>query len=211
MSRLVRWARRNRTKATALGGGSALALLVVIGAVGSQGNEDPVLDLASSPSPTGTATTPDPAGAPRPPARAAEARVVAVTDGDTVVLDGIDVGQVDRRTGGRKSRLVGIDTPEVHGQAECYGREASAFTKRELLGEPVLVDFDVERIDRYDRALVYLWTPDGAFFNARLAAEGYAQQLTIPPNVRYAELFTRLVREAREASRGLWSGCPDGE
>lgn len=158
--------------------------------------------------PTGAVASED--ESPAPPASAVEARVVKVTDGDTIVLAGIEVGSVDRATGGRRARLVGVDTPEVFGGAECYGAEASAFTKRELDARQVLVDFDVERTDRFGRALVYVWqVEDGlAFFNGRLVAEGYALQLTIPPNVRYAELFTRLVRRAREADVGLWSGCP---
>jgi len=28
--------------------------------------------------------------------------------------------------------------------------------------------------------------------------------MTVPPNVKYQELFLRLQREAREAGRGLW-------
>jgi len=28
--------------------------------------------------------------------------------------------------------------------------------------------------------------------------------MTVPPNVRYQELFVKLQREAREAGRGLW-------
>lgn len=127
-------------------------------------------------------------------------------DGDTVVLMGIDVGQPDGSTGGRKSRLIGIDTPEVFGGVECHGREASAFTKSALDGERVLVDFDVGATDRYGRALVYVWH-DGSFFNGRIVAEGYAVPLTVPPNVRYADLFVRLAREARDAVRGLWSSC----
>jgi micrococcal nuclease len=107
--------------------------------------------------------------------------------------------------------LIGIDTPEVFGGAECYGAEASAFTKRELDQRTVLVEFDVQSTDRFGRALVYVWHPDGRFFNARLASEGYAQQLTIPPNVKYADLFNRLVREARDGNRGLWAGCSAAE
>lgn len=149
-------------------------------------------------------------GVPGPPSGATHHRVTRVIDGDTVVLAGLDVGTTDRRTGGRRARLIGVDTPEVHTSSECYGRQASAFAKRALDGREVLVDFDVQPTDRYGRALVYLWTPDGSFFNARLVAEGYAQQATFPPNVRYAELFTRLVREARDAGRGLWSACTDG-
>ena len=133
--------------------------------------------------------------------------MLRVTDGDTVVVSDIAYGEIDRATGGRKSRLIGIDTPEVFGGVECYGRQASAFTKRVLDGAQVRVAFDVDPLDRYGRALVYIWEVDGTFFNARLVAEGYALQYTVPPNVRYAELFTSLARQAREADRGLWSDC----
>lgn len=141
---------------------------------------------------------------PKPPSTATRAHVSRVIDGDTVALAGTNIGR--STAGGRSSRLIGIDTPEVHGSTECYGHEASAFTGRELAGRDVLIDFDVDRTDRYGRALVYVWTRDGMFFNARLAAEGYASQMTIPPNVRYAELFTKLVVEARDNGRGLWGG-----
>src|SRR4029453_13718358 len=50
--------------------------------------------------------------------------------------------------------------------------------------------------------LAYVWLEDGTFWNALLVAEGYAQQLTIPPNVTYERLFRRLVGEARRQDRG---------
>jgi micrococcal nuclease len=53
-----------------------------------------------------------------------------------------------------------------------------------------------------------VWLPDGTFWNALLAAEGYAQLITVPPNVAYVDLFRRLVAEARAAHRGLWAGEP---
>lgn len=34
---------------------------------------------------------------------------------------------------------------------------------------------------------------------------GFAQVMTIPPNVRYQELFLKLQHEARVARRGLWA------
>jgi micrococcal nuclease len=40
--------------------------------------------------------------------------------------------------------------------------------------------------------------------NAKLVRQGYAQVATFPPNVKYAERFHELQREAREAKRGLW-------
>lgn len=121
--------------------------------------------------------------------------VERVVDGDTVVLE---------RLG--SSRLIGIDTPEVHGGVECYGREASAWVK-ELLppGTDVRYAPGVDERDRYGRALVYVWLDDGRSLNGALAAEGYATPLTIPPNVEYEDELARLARGARRAQRGLWA------
>jgi micrococcal nuclease len=133
------------------------------------------------------------------PGEAVAARVTRHTDGDTLWLSGVG-----------KVRLIGIDTPEVFGDRECFGREASAFVERTVpLGTPVRYRLGVEERDRYGRALVYLWLGDGRFLNRLLAARGYALPLTIPPNVEYEDLFLRAARRARAAGRGLWGrpGC----
>ena len=127
-------------------------------------------------------------------------RVERVVDGDTVVLAGLG-----------KARLIGVDTPEVYGGVECYGREASAYAKKVLReGRRVRYRLGVDPRDRYDRALVHLWLEDDRFFNAMLVRNGYATPLTVPPNVDYADRFVALAREARRAERGLWApgACP---
>ena len=40
--------------------------------------------------------------------------------------------------------------------------------------------------------------------NAWLVQQGYAQVMTVPPNVKHQGLFLRLQREARETARGMW-------
>jgi micrococcal nuclease len=121
--------------------------------------------------------------------------VIDVTDGDTIELSTIG-----------KTRLIGIDTPEVYGGAECYGAAASRFTKSVLPpGRRVRYRVGVEEHDRYGRTLAYVWLRDGTFVNELLAERGYASPLTIPPNDDYARVFLRAARRARQASRGLWS------
>ena len=116
-------------------------------------------------------------------------------DGDTVEL--LEAG---------KSRLIGVDTPEVFGGQECFGREASAFAERVLTpGLRVRVERDAEELDRYGRTLLYLTLPDGRSFNELLVSEGFAEPLTVPPNVRHAERFAALARRARERGAGLWA------
>ena len=125
------------------------------------------------------------------------ARVERVVDGDTVLLTGI--GRV---------RLIGVDTPEVYGQDECYGRQASAYAKRVLVpGRRVRYRLGVEERDRYGRALAYLGLEDGRFVNRLLVELGYATPLTIPPNDEFAGRFVADARHARDARRGLWRAC----
>lgn len=127
------------------------------------------------------------------------ALVTKHTDGDTLWLS--EIGKV---------RLIGVDTPEVYGGVECFGRQASAFVERVApLGSRVRYRLGVEERDRYGRALAYVWLADGRFLNELLTARGYAQALTLPPNVEFEERFVRAARRAREAGRGLWGsrGC----
>jgi len=68
----------------------------------------------------------------------------------------------------------------------------------------VRLELDVQERDRYGRLLAYVYVGD-MMVNAELARRGYAQVMTIPPNIRYQERFLALQREAREQKRGLWA------
>jgi micrococcal nuclease len=148
-----------------------------------------------------------------PPATTAPGGVVAngiverVVDGDTVVIrfDG-DVESV---------RLIGIDTPESvkpNSPVECFGNEAAAFTVALLPKDtPVRVERDVEARDDYGRLLGYVIRADDALFiNVEIVRRGYAQPLTIPPNVAHVDEFVQAARDAEAANLGLWSSCASG-
>jgi micrococcal nuclease len=159
-----------------------------------------------------TSSQPTPAHVPAEPSFSdtlLKAEVVRVVDGDTAVF---------RLEGGveEKVRFIGIDTPESTNSIEVYGKEASAYTSKALpIGASVLLQKDVEERDKYGRLLAYVWlSPPVAeteaeirskMLNAKLALDGYAQQMTIQPNSRNAEYFTTFVAEARDANRGLWN------
>ncbi len=131
------------------------------------------------------------------------------TDGDTahVRLDG---GAEE------KVRFIGIDTPEVGDAPEPFGEEAAAYTAREIpLGATVWLETDAELRDRHGRLLAYVWLERpvrgddaevrASMLNAHLLSDGYAQTLTVPPNVAHADLFRTLQAEARDAGAGLWA------
>lgn len=134
----------------------------------------------------------------------ANATVVRVVDGDTLV---VDADGVDERV-----RLIGINTPESvdrNRPVMCFGKEASAHLE-ELLpeGTPVRLERDVEARDRYDRLLAYVYrAADGEFVNLAMVRDGFAQQYTFPPNVAHTEQFGDAERVARRGGVGLWSAC----
>lgn len=125
--------------------------------------------------------------------------VTSITDGDTF------------RAGDERVRLIGVDTPEISGGAECFAREASAALERLIApGTEARLVRDVSTVDRFDRTLAYVYRlDDGAFVNLSLARDGFAVPLTIPPDVAHATDFTAAAGEARAAGRGLWSACED--
>ena len=45
-------------------------------------------------------------------------------------------------------------------------------------------------------------------FNAELLLHGYAELMTIPPDVKYVDLFRPMAAGARDADRGLWGLSP---
>lgn len=133
-----------------------------------------------------------------PAPRALEGTVVRVVDGDTIHV----------RIGDRveKVRYIGVNTPEIHHPTkgeEPGGQAASDINRQLVTGKHVRLELDVQERDHYGRLLAYVWVGE-TMVNAELVRLGYAQVMTIPPNVRYQAMLVKLQREAREAGRGLW-------
>jgi micrococcal nuclease len=123
-------------------------------------------------------------------------------DGDTLLL-----------ASGARVRLQGINTPETvmpDRQIEAWGPEASQFTKNfiEKAGRHVRLTFSLERKDRYDRFLAYVWDGD-VMLNEELLRAGLAHARR---DYRYSETmkrrFTLAQDEAKRAGRGIWSTSP---
>jgi len=125
-----------------------------------------------------------------------------VADGDTVVL-----------RGGETIRLVQIDTPEVYGDTECYGRQASALTESILpAGTRVRIATDpgLDQRDRDGRTLAYVWK-GSSMVNLRLVREGAAAPYFYSGDKgRYATPIFEAAVAARKAGRGLWGHCRKG-
>lgn len=128
-------------------------------------------------------------------------RVVKVVDGDTFWID----DGSDRK----KIRLIGVDAPETRRTARrdigFYAVESKKYLTGLILDKDVRLEYDADPKDRYGRTLAYVYLRDGTFVNAELVRRGYAMVMTVPPNVKHAEEFVGLQREARENHKGLWA------
>ena len=140
------------------------------------------------------------------PSVAQTARVVRQVDGDTVVLRGDGPGPLPG--GPTRVRLLQVDTPEVHGEQECFGPEASERTQELLpVGASVRVQADERLRDRYGRTLLLLWDAQGRSVQEVLVHEGYARVLHVAPNDLALQELTEIEQAARQADRGLWGAC----
>ncbi|HYH04578.1 MAG TPA: thermonuclease family protein [Bacillota bacterium] len=122
-------------------------------------------------------------------------QVIRVIDGDTLMVEPIG-----------KVRYIGVNTPEIHHPTkgvEYYGKEAFAANRQLVEGKKIRLEYDVQQKDKYGRTLAYVYVGN-VFINAQLLAEGFAQVMTIPPNVKHADYFLKLQREAQSAGKGLW-------
>lgn len=130
-------------------------------------------------------------------------RVEEASDGDTIIVNMNGTREI--------VRFIGIDTPETHHPdrpVQCYGREASEFTRLLLVDKAVRLEADPLNTnrDRYDRLLRYVYLPDGTLVNSVIIEEGYGFSYTSFPFSKTDE-FNALEYKAKENRKGLWGKC----
>jgi micrococcal nuclease len=116
------------------------------------------------------------------------AKVIGVTDGDTiVVLSDIGVERI---------RLLGIDCPE---KKQPFSEKASQLTAARSFGKVVKIQYT--KLDRYGRVLGEVILPDGSSLSQELVRLGLAWHY-----VQYSSspVLDRLENEARKNRKGLW-------
>ncbi|MFA9399495.1 MAG: thermonuclease family protein [Acidobacteriota bacterium] len=132
------------------------------------------------------------------------ARVVSVTDGDTIKVEAAGIGI-------ETIRLIGIDTPEVYGGVECGGREASDEMKRLATGMvTVRTDPSQDLRDRYDRLLAYI-DKGGRDLGRAMVARGLAPTYVYETVFRRYPAYSAAENRARAARRGSWKPCDFGD
>lgn len=99
-------------------------------------------------------------------------------------------------------RLIGVEAPDL--QQRPWGEQAKKRLEEAIDSKPVLLEFDVETKDQYDRQLAYVWQ-DGVLLNEQLIAEGYALFQSRSLNTKYDERLENAQEYARIMGRGIWN------
>lgn len=191
------------TKALAYGV-LGFGLLFNIALVAAAASDKPPVKQAAVTKPAAATTTPQPVQA----AKIADQpvadmyKVAEVVDGDTI--------KVELNGKSETVRLIGVDTPETvdpRKTVQCFGQEASNFTKKALSGKSVKLEADPSQGDRdkYSRLLRYVVLEDGANFNKLLLSEGYAYEYTYNIPYKYQAEFKAAQKAAENGSKGLWA------
>ena len=123
--------------------------------------------------------------------------IIHVTEGDTLRVR-FNTGQPEI------VRLFDLDTPETVNLVECFGVEASKFTKS-FDGQAVWIES--EGRDEYERLLAYIWIEDGRLLNEELVKLGYAHYNDYGNPGKYATRVREAAKQAQESGIGLWSQC----
>lgn len=128
--------------------------------------------------------------------------VTSVADGDTI--------EVDMNGTLERVRMIGVDTPETHKPntpVQCYGPDASEFTKKLLTNQSVRLEADPtnDNRDRYDRLLRYVYFNE-SLVNKQLIEQGYGFAYISFPFTKKVE-FMQAQFSAAGAKRGLWAVC----
>lgn len=130
-----------------------------------------------------------------------KARVISVTDGDTI--------KVRQRGKTRDVRLIGIDTPEVYFGTECGGKQASNSMKHMLSpGDRVRLirDRSQDNRDAYDRLLRYV-ARKGRDVGRRQIHRGWAKVYVFEQPFKRVGSYRRQENKAAKHDRGVWNRC----
>ena len=130
---------------------------------------------------------------PKPEGQLVKATVVRVIDGDTIE---VRIGQGSPV----RVRVIGYDSPE---RDAPFGDTATKFLKALIEGREVLLESDVQALDRYGRRLYHVWLQP-TLLSELMLLTGLGRQMTIPPNVRHLDFLTKAQKQGREIGLGIW-------
>jgi micrococcal nuclease len=130
---------------------------------------------------------------PSPEGQTVKGVVTAVIDGDTIKV----------RINGKEEtvRIIGYDAPE---KEHSFGDKATLFLKALIEGREVILESDVQTVDKYGRRLYHVWVPN-VLVSELMLLSGLGLTMTVPPNVKHTDFLERTQNYAQKIGLGMWS------
>lgn len=156
--------------------------------------------------------------------KAVKTTVLEVLEGDTIVVEiPKDKKQEELQNKNSESlsvndenettwtvRLIGVDTPEsrpsLYIDEAPFGKEALAYTEKRLMkNKNIILVFDKQIFDKFDKHLAYIYFPSGECLNATLLKEGYGWIRKHAFDIKFRKEFEKFQEKARARQKGVWN------
>lgn len=153
--------------------------------------------------------------------KAFKTTVLEVLEGDTIIVETpkneIQQNQNSKTLSANDDsetswtvRLIGVDTPESRASLYIdeapFGKEALAYaTERLAKNKDIILVFDEQLFDKFEKHLAYIYFPSGECLNATLLKEGYGWIRSHAFTIKFATEFEKLQEKARARQKGIWN------
>ncbi|WP_375559604.1 thermonuclease family protein [Bernardetia sp. OM2101] len=153
--------------------------------------------------------------------KAVKTTVLEVLEGDTIIVEIPKDKNQPNKTSKSLSvndenetswtvRLIGVDTPEsrasLYIDESPFGKEALAYTEERLKkNKNIILVFDEQLFDKFEKHLAYIYFPSGECLNATLLKEGYGWIRNHAFDIKFGKEFEKLQEKARTKQKGIWN------
>lgn len=153
--------------------------------------------------------------------KAVKTTIVEVLEGDTIVVEVPENKKQQSKNSKSFSvnaknettwtvRLIGVDTPEsrasLYIDESPFGKEALAYTEERFIKDKnIILVFDEQLFDKFDKHLAYVYFPSGECLNATLLKEGYGWIRNHAFTIKFIKDFEKIQEKARNRQKGVWS------
>ena len=154
--------------------------------------------------------------------KAAKTKVLEVLEGDTIIVEipntknqknqskttkSVSVNSKDETTW--TIHLIGVDTPEsrpsLYIDEAPFGKESLAYTKERLKkGKEIILVFDKQLFDKFDKHLTYIYFFSGECLNHTLLKEGYGWIRKHAFDIKFKTSFEKAQQRAKNKQKGIW-------
>lgn len=112
-------------------------------------------------------------------------------------------------------KFIGDNIPKNKVNNKLYEKQSNNYIRSQLVGKTVYLEKDVSETDKNGKLLRYIWLQQpkeineteirSKMFNSMLILNGYDEQVTVSPDVKYDTYLKKFCSEAKNGHKGIWA------